>query len=160
MILPGDILAFRVDPGAPVLDRLIGWGERMLKQSNSDKKNYYHVAIASQDPTMMYSAQPPRIGLFPIPAPLPDYIEIYRLINPQSPVELSAMYSYLTSRLGVPYNFLGVLTGGYIQIGSFEYCSQLTWIAETYGNRTLCPYEFLESPDDIVNSKILVQIPQ
>jgi uncharacterized protein YycO len=158
MLQPGDILAFKVGPEAPLLDRLIGWGERMLKQSNSDKKNYYHIAFVSHDPTHMYSAEPPRIGLLPIPSPIPNYIEVYRLINPPTADQLKQVFTYADSQLGNLYNFLGVLTGGYVQVGKFQFCSQFTWIAYNQGGIDLCPYEFLESPDDIANSKVLVQV--
>lgn len=140
---------FRVDPGAPLLDRLIGWGERMLKQSDSTKRNYYHVAFVSADPTKMYSAQPPTIRLIDIPTPLPSYIEIYRPITALTPEQLQNIFAFADSKLGTLYNFLGVLTGGYIQIGQFMFCSQFTWIAYSQAGFYFCPYEFLESPDDI-----------
>jgi hypothetical protein len=150
MLQPGDVLFFAVTPQAPIWDRAIGWGERMLKQSNSDKKNYYHVAFVSEDTTKMWSAQPPWIDLYDIPTPLPDYIEVYRPIRPLVPGQLLAIFSYAESVRHTLYNFLGVLTAGYIQVGHFLYCSQFTWIAYSQAGFFFCGYEFLESPDDLV----------
>lgn len=160
MLQPGDILLWRVDPGAPLWDRLIGWGERMLKQSNSEKKNYYHVAFVSADPRMMYSAEPPRIALLPVPSPIPDYIEVYRVKSESAPgpIQLGLIFKYADSQIGRFYNFLGVLTGGYVQVGKFLFCSQFTWIAYSNGGIWLCPYEFLESPDDVAASSLLMRV--
>lgn len=158
MLQPGDILMWRVDPGAPLLDRLIGWGERMLKQSDSAKKNYYHVGFVGPNYRNVYQSKPPAICCTEIPQPLPDNIEVYRLIVPPTPDQLKSIFTYANSQLGKWYNFLGVLTGGYVQIGSFQFCSQFTWIAYSAAGIQLCPFEFLESPDDIAASDKLTKI--
>lgn len=155
---PADILAFRATPESPIWDRAIGWGEHILHRVGSDKRNYYHIAFVSSDTSKMYSAQPPKINLYDIPNPLPSYIEVYRFINPLTTEEKVKLFKYAESKRGTWYNFLGVLTGGFIQIGNVEFCSQYTWISFTYGNRTLCPFEFLESPDDIVNSTLIERV--
>jgi hypothetical protein len=142
---------FAVTPSAPLWDRAIGWGERMLKQSNSDKKNYYHVAFVDSDPTLMWSAQPPWIDRYAIPSPLPDYIEVYRPITPLTLGQLTNIFEYAQSVRHTLYNFLGVISGGYVQIGHFLYCSQFVWIAYSKAGFYFCSYEFLESPDDIPN---------
>lgn len=149
MIQPGDILMFRVDPGAPLLNRMIGWGERMLRQSNSEKKNYYHVAMVAADNRKMWSAQPPWLDEYDVPSPLPDYIEVYRPITPFTPDQLVKMFAYADSVRHTIYNFLGVLTGGYVQVGHFLFCSQFIWIMGSRADFYFCQYEFLESPDDI-----------
>lgn len=140
---------FRVDKGAPLMSRLIAWGERMLKQSDSDKRNYYHVGFVSADPRKFYQSKPPCICLSDVPQPLPDYIEVYRPITPLTPDQLKTIFAFADSKLGTLYNFLGVLTGGYVQIGQFMFCSQFTWIAYSKAGFYFCTYEFLESPDDI-----------
>jgi hypothetical protein len=140
---------FRVDSGAPLLSRLIGWGERMLKQSNAQKKDYYHVAFVSADTTKMWSAQPPWIDLYDIPNPLPPYIEVYRPITPLTQDQLDQIFNFAYSVRHTLYNLLGVLTGGYVQIGHFMFCSQFIWIAYSKAGFYFCSYEFLESPDDI-----------
>lgn len=160
MLQPGDVLMFRVDDGAPLIDRLIAWGERMLKQSNADKKNYYHVGFVSADPRKYYESKPPRICLTDVPQPLPDYVEVYRPLTPLTPDQLKKIFTYANSKIGTLYNFLGVLTAGYVQIGQFMFCSQFTWVSYSQASFYFCPYEFLESPDDIPVCPPLVLVPQ
>jgi hypothetical protein len=152
---PGDLLLFRVLPSAPAWDKLIGWGERMLKQSNAAKKNYYHVAFVSPDTKKMWSAQPLTLNLYDIPDPLPPYIEVYRTIDPLTPDQLTKIFEYAESVKGTWYNWVGVGTAGYVQLGHFLYCSQFTWIAYSKPGVYLCPFEFLESPDDIALSPLI-----
>lgn len=155
---PGDILCWRVSSEASWYQRLIGWGERRLKQVNSDKYNYFHVGFVGPGVFHYYESKPPVICNSDVPDPLPSYIEVYRLKVPLTPTQLSKIWSYANSQLGKWYNFLGVLTGGFIQIGSIAFCSQFTWQAYTYAGIVLCPWESLESPDDIANSQILYRV--
>lgn len=72
--------------------------------------------------------------------------------------QLKKIFTYANSQVGKWYNLLGVLTGGYIQIGSFAFCSQFTWQSYTYAGIVLCPWETLESPDDIASSDLLTRV--
>ncbi len=155
-LLPGDILLWRIDKGAPLIDRLIGWGERRLKQDHSDVVNYYHVSFVSMNTAKMYSAQPPKIDLYWIPDPLPAYVEIYRVRQGLSDKQRTTIFRYAQMRCGKPYDFLGVLTGGFVEVGGLEFCSKYTNDSYSYGNITLCPSQELISPDDIAASPQLV----
>lgn len=155
---PGDILLWRVVPGATWFERLIGWGEKFLHQIGSTNVNYYHVGFVGPGVFKYYESRVPVICNSDIPNPLPENIEVYRLKTPLTGDQLAKIYSYANSQLGKWYNLLGVLTGGFIQIGSFAFCSQYTWQAFTYAGIVLCPWESLESPDDIAASSMLERI--
>lgn len=156
MIQPGDILLWRVDPRAPVLDRLIGWGEKLIKQRGPQDSQYYHVAFVSQDVTQMYSSQPPMIDLYPVPDPIEDHIEIYRLKNPLA-ASWPDIFKYAESRRGRIYPFLGVLTAGWLS-GNLEFCSQYTEDSFACGQVVLSSAIRFTSPDDIASSPSLVRI--
>jgi hypothetical protein len=157
-LLPGDILMFRVDPGAPLLDRLIGWGESKLKQRTPQGYQYYHVAFVSADVTRMYSAQPPTINLYPIENPLPSYIEVYRVRGGLSPVQLKDIFNYADSRKGKCYDFIGVGTFGFLEIGGLEFCSQFTEDSFANGQVVLSPDIRFTTPDDVADSPFLVKV--
>lgn len=157
-VQPGDILLWRVVPGAPLLDRLIGWGESKLKQRTATGYQYYHVAFVAADPKLMYSAQPPRIQLYPIPDPLPEYIEVWRLKERVTAHGLSNVFAYANLRLGKWYDFIGVLTAGFLEIGGLEFCSQLTEDAYCEYPVALCENIRFSSPDDIANSKHIARV--
>ena len=115
-LLPGDILCWRVTPEAPLVGRMIGWAEHRLGDQKGDAADY-HVAFVSQDVSQIYSAKPPKIDLYPIPNPLPSYIEVHRLRTSPTPDQLQAIFKYAESRRGKSYDFLGVLTAGMVEIG-------------------------------------------
>jgi uncharacterized protein YycO len=105
-----------------------------------------------------YQSKPPRICNSDIPKDLPKHIEVYRLKVPLTDDQLAKIFSYANSQIGKWYNFIGVLTFGMVQIGSVAFCSQFTWQAYTYAGIVLCPWETLESPDDIANSALLEKV--
>lgn len=155
---PGDVLLWRIGPGAPWFDRLIGWGERRLGQGIKGKADYYHCGFVSRAPNLFYQAKPPRICLSPVPAPFPPYLEAYRLILPPTPERLKAVFDYADSRLGRPYDWMGVLTGGFVEIGNLEFCSKLLNNSFSYAGLVLRPDEELISPDDIAASPLLFRL--
>lgn len=157
MLQPGDILLWRIDQGAPLVDRLIGWGERGLGQSRG-KADYYHVGFVSHNPRFFYQSKPLRICRSPVPQPLPEYLQVLRLISTPSEKQLEAIFNYADSRLGKIYDFIGVLTGGFLEIGGLEFCSKFTNNAFSYAGIVLSPSEELISPDDIAASLLLASV--
>lgn len=154
---PGDILAWRVDKEAPIWDRLIGWGESLIKQRTPQGYQYYHVAIVSPDVQRMYSSQPPKIDLYPVPDPLPSHIEVYRLKGGAAFPGLANVFKYAESRRGRWYPMLGVITAGWLQ-GNLEFCSQLTEDSFCQYPVALCQNIRFSSPDDIAASSALIRI--
>jgi hypothetical protein len=157
MLQPGDVLLWRVVPQAPWKDRLIGWGENLIHQVASDGYEYYHVAFVSNDTNQMYSSQPPKIDLYPIPKPLPDYVEVYRTITPLDHVQLINIFKYAESRRGRPYPFIGVLTIGWLS-GNLEFCSQYTEDSFACGQVVLSDDIRFTTPDDIANSSLIKRV--
>ena len=151
---PGDILCWKAGPGARILDRLIAWGQRLLHQ----KGQYYHVGFVGPGVLKFYQSKPPVICNVDVPIPFPDNIEVYRLKVQLTDDQLKAIFTYANSQIGKWYNFLGVISFGIIQVGSFAFCSQFTWQTYTYAGIVLCPWETLESPDDIAASLLLERI--
>lgn len=149
---------WRIGPGASWIDRLIGWGERVLHQAGSRQVNYYHVGFVGPGVFKLYQSKPPVICNSDVPNPLPAYIEVYRFKEPISDDQMRRVFTYANSQLGKWYNFLGILTGGFIQVGSFSFCSQFTWQCFTYAGVVLCPWDELESPDDIAASPLLFKV--
>lgn len=154
ILFPGDILCWKAGPGASVLDRLIAWGEGLVH----DKGDYYHVGFVGPGVLKFYQSKPPAICNVDMPVPLSPNIEVYRLKTLLTEDQLTKIFTYANSQIGKWYNFLGVISFGMIQVGSFAFCSQFTWQAYTYAGIVLCPWETLESPDDIAASDLLVRV--
>ena len=147
-------------PDAPLLDRLIGWGERRLGEVGSDTANYYHVSMVGVDPLHYYESKPGGVCNTPMPNPLPPYIEVRRFINPLTDIQLKSMWAYANSQLGVGYNYIGVITGGLVEVLGKPFCSELVWRMGTYAGVVVCPWKTCLSPDDIAASPLLAPIAQ
>lgn len=158
MIQSTDILAWRVDPSASVIDRLIGWGERQTKQINSSKANYYHVGMVGVDPLHFYDSAPGGVKNSLLPKPLPENIEVYRFITPIANDQFLKMWTYANSQKGIPYNYVGVLTAGLVEIFGRPFCSELVWRICTYAGIVICPWKTCLSPDDIAASPLLARV--
>ena len=116
-------MAWRIGSGASWVDRLIGWGERKTGQTNSDKVNYYHVGIVGPTKDHFYqSAIFGGVRNSDVPNPLPNYIEVYRFKEPLSQDDLTKMWTYANAQLGKGYNYVGVLTAGWLQIAGKPFC--------------------------------------
>ena len=129
----------------------------MLKERAPGNAWFYHVAFVSENPKMMYSSQPPKIGLYPIPDPLEDHIDIYRLIRPPAPEQLVSIFKYAAGRVGRWYPFLGVLTAGWLS-GNLEFCSQYTEDSFACGQIVLSTDIRFTSPDDIAASPLIAKV--
>lgn len=160
VIKPGDILLWRVGPGSSWVDRLIGYGEHLSGQVNSSTINYYHVAMVGVDVLHLYDSRPGGVDNRPIPVPLSDNIEVYRMKEPLTADELKAMWSYGNSQKGVGYNWIGVLTAGLVEVLGKPFCSELVWRMATYAGRVICPWKTCLSPDDIAASSLLTRVDQ
>ena len=159
MILkPADILLWRVAPGAAWLPRLIGWAQDKLLHHPENAPDYYHVGMIAQDGISYYESIPPRVTKTDIDWPLPDYVEVYRLIIPPTQDQLKKMFSYAESLQGKLYNVIGIISFGHIQIGDFPYCSQYVWRICTQADILLCPWDELEGPDEIAASLKLMKV--
>ncbi len=156
---PGDILLFRVTSRSPLLDRLIGWGQKVIKQAPSSAA-YCHAALVGPDSGRLYEARWPKIHNIPI-----DWetlrkrnpIEVYR-VKDIRPEQVSAVLRFAENRVGRRYDVPAILTFGIIQFGHATVCSQFVWEAFTAADICLCPWEDLESPDDLATSHCLVRI--
>jgi hypothetical protein len=155
---PLDVLCWRVDKGAPLVGRMIGWAERRLGDQKGTAA-YYHVAFVSADVTKMYSSQPPRINLYPVPSPIPSYVEVRRLTTPPTPEQLKAIFEYADSRISRLYDFMGVCTAGFVEIGGLEFCSKYTLDSFAEGQIVLAPTIQFPTPDDIAASPLLPLAP-
>ena len=156
ILLPGDLLFWRVTPDAPLIDRMIGWGERRLGEVNSGTVNYYHVAIVGVDPLHYYESKPGGVCNTPVPNPLPSYIEVRRLAEHLTDSQLHAMWIYANSQIGIGYNYIGVLTGGMVEVLGKPFCSELVWRVLTYAGIVVCPWKTCLSPDDVAASSLLI----
>lgn len=147
-LVPGDILAWRVDPQASLVDRLIGWGEQKVLKDGTNGYAYYHISVVSRNPKQHYSAQPLKIDIYDLPDPLPDHVEVYRKPN-LDPISLERVFVYGDSRKGKLYPILGVLTAGWLS-GNLEFCSQYTvdmWFQYTLNLSTNPRFS---TPDNVV----------
>lgn len=158
ILLPGDILLWKVTPQASLIDRLVGWGERFTGQVDSTVTNYYHVGIVGVDPLHFYDSAPGGVKNSLIPIPFPLNIEVYRFIQPLTADQLLKMWTYANSQKGVGYNYVGVLTAGLVEVFGKPFCSELVWRIVTYAGRVICPWKTCLTPDDIANSSLLQRV--
>lgn len=107
----------------------------------------------------MYQAKPTKTDLYPVPDPLPAYVEVWRFkAGLKDASGLARVFAYAESRRGKLYDWIGVLTAGFIEVGGLEFCSQLTEDAFLQYPYTLCPDVRFTTPDDIANSSLLFKI--
>lgn len=152
---PFDILLWKVSPSASLIERAIGWAEARL--GDQQGAAFYHVGFVSGSSKTFYQSKPPKIQLTPVPDPLPPYIVPYRLIAPPTPAQLTMIFAYANSRLGRPYDFLGVLTAGYVEVGGLEFCSKYTNDSGAAAQIVLSS-KIQPTPDDIANSPLIAPI--
>lgn len=155
---PGDILLWRIDSQASWIERLVGWGERRMGQPSPDGVDYYHVGIVGPDALHYYDSAPGGIKNRLVTAPWPDHLEIYRFKTPLTPEQLKMIWSYCNSQIDVGYNYIGVLTGGWIEIAGKPFCSEFVWRACTYAGVVICPWQTCLSPDDIACADTIVKV--
>jgi hypothetical protein len=105
-----------------------------------------------------YDSEPGGVANRLIPVPLPANIEVYRFIVPFTPAGLLKMWTYANSQKGTGYNYIGVLTAGFIQIAGKPFCSELVWRIATYAGVVICPWRTCLSPDDIAASLLLKRV--
>jgi hypothetical protein len=153
VLLPADILCWAVSPQAPVMGRLIGYAERKIGDQVGPWA-FYHCAIVSANISLMYASRPPKIDLYPIPDPLPAYIEVRRTKVKLTDDQIKAIFYYADSRKGNIYPFLGVITFGWLS-GNLEFCSQYVEDSYANGQVVLAPDIRFTTPDDISNSGLL-----
>ena len=157
---PGDILLWRIGPSASWIDRLIGWGERKTGDINSAQVNYYHAGMVGPDALHYYESKPGGFRNTPIPSPWPDYLEVKRFIIPLTPDELTKMWIQANSQLGTGYNYIGVLSAGFIEVAGKPFCSESVWRLCTFAARVICPWKKCLSPDDLEASSVLRTVDQ
>ena len=156
---PGDILAWRVGPGSSWVDRLIGWGEAKTGNGCANGNEYYHVAIVGPDASHYYESAPAGgVQNNLVPVALPENVEVYRFIQPLTPDDLRHMWVYANAQLGKGYNYVGVLTAGFIQVAGKPFCSELVWDICVSAQRVICNWGMCISPDEIVESNVLSRI--
>jgi uncharacterized protein YycO len=156
---PGDILLFRVSSSSNWLDKLIGWGQRVIREAPTNAA-YCHVALVGPDGEHLYEAKWPKIHNIPINVNALQkniILETYRVKGISGP-EIRLVMDYARDHVGRHYDVLALLTFGYVQMGRSAVCSQFVWEAFTAAARVLCPYKDLTSPDDIAASPLLEKV--
>jgi hypothetical protein len=158
-VRPGDLLLFRVSSSSNWLDKLIGWGQKVIHQAPT-KAAYCHVALVGFNPLTMYEAKFPTIRLSPINLTGIQkslILEVYRIKTITSE-QITQVIGMAHRRLGEHYDWLAILTLGLLQIGPAAVCSQYIYECFLSANIILCPWSSLESPDNIANSQLLERI--
>lgn len=163
MIQPADILLFRVAKQSSTLDKLIGWGQKVIHQAPT-LAEYCHAALVGPDyapgqPSMI-EARWPRVHR--IPLDIADLekrnpVEVYR-VKDMTPAQIEDVLGYAMEHVGVRYDMLAILTFGVLQLGNCDVCSQLDWESFTPAGIALCPFQGLLSPDDLAAAKGLIRI--
>lgn len=156
---PGDILLFRVSSSSNWLDKIIGWGQRVIHEAPTDAA-YCHVALVGPDSSHMFEAKWPKIHNVPIDLKAIQkniVLEVYR-VKAITAQEVDQVMNFAQGRIGRRYDILAILTFGYVQIGPSAVCSQFVWESFTAAGLCLCPWRDLTSPDDIANSGLLEKV--
>jgi uncharacterized protein YycO len=154
-VKPADIGLFRVTSDSGWFSKLIGWGQKWIGQAPTVVA--YDHAVIFDTPTSITEAFWPRVRRRDFDPIGYEGLEVYRVKN-ITPDAVSKVLAYATSHLGEWYNLTGILTFGLVQLGHTAVCSQFVWEAFTAAGIVLCPYESLESPDDIGASSLLIRV--
>lgn len=131
----------------------------MTGQDGSDKVNFYHVAIIGPGAEHYYESAPfGGVQNTLVPTPLPDCIEVYRFVQPLTDADKAKMWAYANAQLGKGYNYIGVLTAGWIEVAGKPFCSELVWRICAAASRNLCDWMTCISPDDLAESPSLQKV--
>lgn len=154
MIQPADILLYRIGPNASWIEKAIGWGQRVIGQAPGTVA-YDHAAIATSHVGLIESYWPKvRKRLYNSTDPT---LEAWR-VKGITVARQNQVLTYAAQHVGEWYNLTGILTLGLVQLGHSAVCSQFVWEAFTAAGILLCPYETLESPDDIAASSLIMRV--
>lgn len=151
---PGDILLSRVDRRSNWVSRLIAWGQKRIIHKAPPDADYCHAALVGPDALHLYEARWPKIRNIAIDwKDLTSHgaVEVYR-VKDITPAQVDLVLKAAYARLGEWYDVLTILTFGTIQLGPASVCSQYIWECFTYADVVLCPWQNLESPDDLAVS--------
>ncbi len=155
----GDILLFRVSKSSNWLDRLIGWGQKLIHEAPTDAA-YCHVAFVGPDSGYMYEARWPKIRNVALDWTAIEKnitVEVYR-VKGITADQIVKIMAYAKSQIGRSYDVLAILTMGMIQFGKGAVCSQYAYESFLAGGVVLRDWTNLESPDDIAASSLLQKI--
>lgn len=152
-IQTGDFVLYPIGPASRWISRLVGMGQKMIGQAPT-RRQYSHVAIVGPDAEHIFEAYYPRTRISPIAL---KGNEVYRIRN-VTPTQVSQMMAYCQAHVGDRYDMLAILTLGFLQLGKTEVCSQLAYDAGLAAGIVLFPPEYLESPDDIAASTLLIRV--
>jgi uncharacterized protein YycO len=156
---PGDLLLFRVSKSSNWLDKLIGWGQRVIHQAPGDA-TYCHVAIFGPDAGSIFEAVWPRIHNVPLDVTKVQknlILEVYR-VKDITPAQVALVLAAAKKRVGARYDVLAILTFGILQFGRATVCSQYAYQCFLDAGIVLGQWEDLESPDDIAASGKLTRV--
>jgi len=145
-----------VTPGSTPLDKLIGWGQKVIHQALTDAA-YCHVAIVGPTADQMYEAVVPKVHHIPIDwekLTKRNTVDVFR-VNNVTPEQVARVMAYCKKEEdgGEWYDWLAIASMGFLQFGRASVCSQLGWNAWADADVVLCDTADLESPDDIAASK-------
>jgi len=155
----GDLLLFKVKPSSPIVDKLVGWGQKLLGHAPT-KAEYCHVALVAFDPTYVMEARWPKTRIAKIDWvkwDKEDTLELFRVKN-ATPRQILDAIQYCEDNLGKWYNVLELL-GGWVNIRHAEICS--TFVQKAYKSAGI---EFktnasgFVTPDEIAASPLLERI--
>lgn len=155
----GDLILFRVSSSSNWLDKMIGWGQKVIHQAPTSAA-YCHVAIVGPTPERMYEAIWPKVrnSAFDVTKVQKNLIiEVYR-VKDATPEQIGVVMAYCKSQIGQWYSVSSILSFGMLSWDHRPYCSLLAWRAWLKAYRELCPDEKMVSPDDIAASPSLVRI--
>lgn len=154
ILQPGDILLYRVTPNSPWHDKVIAWGEQLLKKKFT-KFNYCHVAMVDYDTDLILEAVWPWTHLTLFPGKGNNPVEVYR-VKDVTPEQVKLAITWAHQNLGVWYD-LGRLFFGLFPSRHKVICS--TYIDYSWDNagRSLGDGKLL-SPDEIAVSSQIVLI--
>ena len=142
-VLPGDVILYPAGPKSALSSRLVVAGEIVAGLGNG-MRQYSHAAIVAYTPGWQFEAVFPFTCRSKIDTSRP--YEIWRL-GELTHEERIQVLRWCQEHVGHPYNLIGVLTAGYVNLPGTYYCSQFACLAyESVGRH---PGDKIKSPDSI-----------
>lgn len=127
---PGDLLLFKIKPASSIIDKLIGWGQKVMGFAPT-KAAYCHVALVAFDPLFVMEAVWPKTRISKID--WEEYnqkyeIQLFRVKNVTPRQQLDAIH-WAEDHLNEWYDLPSFLFG-WIQFKHSEVCSTFVTKAE------------------------------
>lgn len=170
ILQPGDLVLIKATGISPILSKLIGFFQVLINKGGTYHKTYSHIAIVDNDVNFIMESTWPKAHRGEMLPEDMDFIEIWRLndgdiltssLDGQIKKRTQVILDYMTTRMGLYYDWLELLTFGLFNRKNADVCSEIVGrgilISGIIPTKDGADNTFI-SPNEIVDSGIAKKV--